>query len=314
LGFHRLDNACRGWYFADRQLDLSSTINASELRERTSQPNMSTLSADHVVADAVDAARTVFGDELEAAYTLGSLAHGGFAPLVSDVDVAIILAATGPETAERIADVQRRVIERASSPLAERLSVFWGDWQAVRTGEGSNDRLGPVDRLDLLESGHLLLGSDLREPSTRPSREDLVLMSADLMLRKFTEAYLEGLRDSRALIAGGPRAVTKAILFPVRFIYTLKTGRIGLNEEAARWYAAEGRPGGALALAALEWRADGLDDAEAVVHALDADLAALHSECLADYATDLDALGEASRAAALADRAASLHVAPLDAR
>ena len=49
-----------------------------------------------------------------------------------------------------------------------------------------------------------------------------------------------------------------AIRFPVRFIYTLRTGRIGLNEDSARWYAAEGLPGSALALKALEWLANTL--------------------------------------------------------
>ena len=91
----------------------------------------------------------------------------------------------------------------------------------------------------------------------RPSPEDLILMSADLILTKFTEGYLERLRDTEALVTGGPRAVTKAILFPVRFMYTLRTGRIGLNDGSARWYADEGLPGATLALKALEWRNEG---------------------------------------------------------
>lgn len=98
---------------------------------------MSTVTADQVVADAVDAARAIFGSEIEAIYTLGSLAHGGFAPLVSDIDVALVVRDTGADTAARIAAVQELVVERASSPLSDRLSIFWGDWQAVRTGRAS---------------------------------------------------------------------------------------------------------------------------------------------------------------------------------
>jgi hypothetical protein len=275
---------------------------------------MSTATADQVVADTVEAARAVFGAEIEAVYALGSLAHGGFAPLVSDVDVAIVLGSTGPDTADRIAIVQRLVVERASGPLAQRLSVFWADWHAVRTGAGDHYRLGPVDRLDLLDSGRLLLGADLRGPSVRPSHEDLVLMSADLILSKFTERYLEQLRDTEDLVAAGPRAVTKAVLFPVRFMYTLRTGRIGLNDGSASWYAAEGLPGGALARNALEWRNDGIGDVEEAVQMIDADLATLHAECLAEYATALDRLGEASRAAALMERAACVHLPTPDAR
>jgi predicted nucleotidyltransferase len=275
---------------------------------------MSTATADRVVADTVEAAEAIFGAEIEALYTLGSLAHGGFAPLVSDVDVAIVLGSTGPDTADRIATVQRSVVERASSPLAERLSVFWADWRAVRTGEGDHFRLGPVDRLDLLDSGCLLLGCDRREPSVRPSREDLVLMSAELILTKFTDGYFEQLRDTEELVAGGPRAVTKAILFPVRFMYTLRTGRIGLNDGSARWYAAEGLPGSALALMALEWRNDGIGDLELAAQQVDADLGTLHAECLAEYAKDLDGRGEASRAAVLAERAEFVHLVTQDAR
>jgi hypothetical protein len=191
--------------------------------------------------------------------------------------------------------------------------VFWADWHAVRTGEGEHFRLGPVDRLDLLDSGSLLLGSDRRGPSVRPSKEALVLMSAELILNKFTEGYLEQLRGTEALIAGGPRSVTKAILFPVRFMYTLRTGRIGLNEGSARWYAAEGLPGSALALKALEWREDGIGDFELAVQLVEADLVSLHAECLAEYAKHLDGLGEAPRAAALAERAGCVQLVTQDA-
>jgi len=267
---------------------------------------MSTAIAEQVIADTLQAAQAVLGSEIEAIFVLGSLAHGGFAPLVSDVDVAIIVGATASDTAAQMARVQSLVVEKGSSPLSERLSVFWADWRTVRTGEGAHSRLGPVDRLDLLDSGRLLLGSDQREPSVRPSHQQLVEMSADHILDKFTYAYLDGLRDTRALLAGGPRAVTKAILFPVRFIYTLRTGRIGLNEDSANWYAAEGLPSSALALRALQWRNDGIADAHAASRMLAAELDGIHGACFAGYAKELEVLGDVSRASALAKRAASI--------
>jgi hypothetical protein len=275
---------------------------------------VSTDSADQIVADTVAAAQAVLGTEIEAIFTLGSLAHGGFAPLVSDVDVAIILASTHAHTADRIARVQRRVEQQASNPLAERLSVFWADWPAVRTGEGEHDRLGPIDRLDLLDSGRLLLGADRREPSVRPSHRELVVMSADHILSRFTDAHLDGLRDTPALLAGGPRTVTKAVLFPVRFMYTLRTGQIGLNDASARWYAGEGLPGSGLALSALDWRHGGIGDIELARQLLDADLTTLHAECFDAYARELADLGEPRRAEALAQRAACAHIATPDAR
>jgi hypothetical protein len=291
-------------YALDATLPIGNlSCQPTEPSERITQPGMSTATADQVVADTVEAAEAVFGAEIEAVYILGSLAHGGFAPLVSDVDVAIVLASTGPDTAGRIDTVRNWVVEKAAHPLSARLSLFWADWRAVRTGEGDHFRLGPVDRLDLLDSGRLLIGSDLRGPGVRPSSKDLVLMSADFILAKFTEAYFEQLRDTKALVAGGPRAVTKAILFPVRFMYTLKTGRAGLNHGSAHWYAAEGLPGGGLAVTALEWRNEGIADHELAVQLVEADLATVHAVCLTEYATELNRLGEAGRADALAERA-----------
>jgi hypothetical protein len=275
---------------------------------------MTTVTAEQVVADTVEATQAVFGAEVEAIYTLGSLAHGGFAPLVSDIDVAIVLSETGTDTASRISAVQNLVVNKASNPLSDRLSIFWGDWRAVRTGEGEHFRLGPVDRLDLLDCGHLLQGEDLRQPSARPSPEDLILMSADLMLSKFTTSYLDELSDSAALVASGPRALTKAVLFPVRFMYTLGTGGIGLNDGSARWYADEELPGASLALKALDWRSEGIDDEDIAVQMLDAELAMLHAECLSEYAKHLEGLGETKRAAALAGRAGHVQVAIPDGR
>jgi len=263
---------------------------------------MSISAAEQVVADTVQAASAVLDSEIEAIFTLGSLAHGGFAPLVSDVDVAIILGSTTRDTAGQMARVQNLVVDKASTPLSERLSVFWADWHAVRTGEGENNRLGPIDRLDLLDSGRLLLGSDLREPGVRPSRQELLVTSADHILTKFTDDYLERLRDTHALLAGGPRAVTKAILFPVRFTYTLRTGRIGFNDDSARWYAAEGLPGTELALKALEWRRDGITDSDLAHRMLDADLAAIHAVCFDEYAKELDGLGARHQQSPVAER------------
>jgi hypothetical protein len=273
---------------------------------------MTTVTADQVVAETVEAARAVFGSEIEAIYTLGSLAHGGFAPLVSDIDVAIVLPETDAKTAARIAALKELVVERASSSLSDRLSLFWGDWRAVRTGEGEHLRLGPVDRLDLLECGQLVLGADLREPSVRPTGDELILMCADFMLSKFTPSYLDDLADSESVIAGGPRTATKASLFPVRFMYTLRNGRVGLNEDSAHWYADEGLPGATLALKALDWRSTGIADKDNAATLLDAELAILHSECLTEYSRHLEELGETERAAALAERAGQVQVAVPD--
>ena len=124
-----------------------------------------------VLAQAVDAYRDALSSRLIAAYALGSLAHGGFSPLVSDVDLGLIL-----QDPLRMKDrlTIRAVGEdvRAGGPaLHQRLSVFWGT-PATLQGRARGGRFPPLDRLDLLEHGRLLAGRDRpncswRAPSSR---------------------------------------------------------------------------------------------------------------------------------------------------
>jgi predicted nucleotidyltransferase len=79
-----------------------------------------------VLAETAEAYRVAIGDRLLAAYALGSLAHGGFSELVSDIDLGLIvsdpLRPGDDETIEAIA----RTEKRKRSGLHERLSAFWG--------------------------------------------------------------------------------------------------------------------------------------------------------------------------------------------
>jgi len=45
-----------------------------------------------ILAEAVEVYREALGGRLVSAYALGSLAHGGFSPLVSDIDLGPVLA------------------------------------------------------------------------------------------------------------------------------------------------------------------------------------------------------------------------------
>jgi hypothetical protein len=126
-----------------------------------------------VLLEAVAAYRAALGDRLLAAYALGSLAHGGFSELVSDIDVGLILSdppqARDPEAIQQVAESERR----KGSPLHERLSVFWGT-PATLAGDQEGGRFPPLDRLDLLENGRLLAGND----DARPSSGDRAQMSS----------------------------------------------------------------------------------------------------------------------------------------
>jgi hypothetical protein len=110
---------------------------------------------ERVLAEAAEAYRVALGDRLLAAYALGSLAHGGFSELVSDVDLGLIvsdpLRAGDDETIEAIAETEKR----KRSPLHERLSVFWGTPTTLR-GEQKGGRFPALDRLDLIENAEKL--------------------------------------------------------------------------------------------------------------------------------------------------------------
>src|SRR5580693_9117985 len=113
-----------------------------------------------VLAQALAAFQMAFGPRLIAGYALGSLAHGGFSPLVSDVDLGLVMR--DPVRAKDRVTIRgvARSVRAGGSVLDERLSVFWGT-PATLQGQRRGGRFPPLDRLDLLDYGRLLAGQDL---------------------------------------------------------------------------------------------------------------------------------------------------------
>lgn len=240
---------------------------------------------DRILGTATAAAREVLGARLSAAFALGSLAHGGFAPIASDIDIALILDDLPADIASQIAEVRRITIERADGPLgplAERLSVFWTDWDGVRRGASERSRLDHVDRLDLLEDGRLLYGTDKRASAVRPDKATVLVATARFAIATFDDAYLASLHRPQELVAAGPRTASKAALFPIRLLYTVEVGRVGQNDAAASWYEQHGRHPD-LARAAIGWRQAGIADQAAAVTVLEAHLIGVYDELLTSY-------------------------------
>lgn len=235
-----------------------------------------------MLREAVRWARLLFGTGFEAAYALGSLAHGGYAPGVSDVDLALVVRSAGPLTRGRVRAVRALTRLRCGPEPARRLSVFWGRWRDVHHGAAGRVRLPAIDRLDLLEHGQLLAGSDRRAGADLPTHEELVLDGARFALGWYDETRLAALRDPAGLAAQDDRTVTKTVLFPVRFLATLHTGRAGSNADAVRWYLEEHRgPASPLVAAAARWRDSGVPPEAATL--LAEHLATLHREWAADH-------------------------------
>lgn len=180
----------------------------------------------------------VFAERLVAAYLLGSLAHGGYAPAVSDIDLALVITDTREGdrgTIETTGDTLRR-----HSLLHRKVSVFWGSLPALRHGQ-NDGRFPAIDRLELADGGLPLLGGDIARQVARPTAEELLLESARFAIDVLaTDEVNTEFHHPRRLLED-PVWFTKAVLFPVRFSYTntKTTGRAATNDEAIAWYLAQ---------------------------------------------------------------------------
>lgn len=269
-----------------------------------------------VVAETVEACRTMFGRRLLSVYAIGSLAHGGFSALVSDIDVGVGLADPLHVTDEdQIQSVVNRVRSGASE-LHQRLSVFWGTPATLR-GELVGGRFPPLDRLDLLEHGRLVFGDDLRGDMTAPSDTELLVVGAEFALdflagvRDETrdasaglgsmahadETAIEEIRQPAYLFARGPRRLTKIVLFPVRFLFTAATGKVGTNTVAVEHYLAHpSAPAKALVAAALSWRYAPPAGPQQALPLLDRELLALYVGYIDDHVQRLTNIGRSDLA------------------
>jgi len=258
-----------------------------------------------VLARAVSAYRAALGERLIAGYALGSLAHGGFSPLVSDVDLGLILQ--DPLTVKDRVAIHKvaRSVRTGGSALDDRLSVFWGTPSTLR-GQARGGRFPPLDRLDLLDHGRLLIGEDARPGVARPEQTELLVAAAEFALgylggarklpgrlrewgplRRPEGDALNEIRAPARLVSRGPRRLTKVVLFPVRFLFTAETGRVGINAVAVEHYQAKGNvPAATLVTAALGWRLEppAGDEATAL---LDRELIPLYVHYIDDHVARL---------------------------
>jgi hypothetical protein len=277
------------------------------------------VGGERVLAEAVHAYRVALGDRLLAAYALGSLAHGGFSELVSDIDLGLIvsdpLLPDDGAMIQVVADTERS----KGSALHQRLSVFWGTPSTLR-GEQDAGRFPALDRLDLIENGRLLAGTDdARSRLPRPGASELLVTGAEFALdylagvrrpgglpaqgltspRPAREDAIEEIRSPDLLIAHGVRRLTKLVLFPVRFLYTAATGQVGTNERSvARYLDDDKAPSTTLVAAALALRTVAPADEAAAAVLLCEQMVPLYLHYIADHITRLDSLGEIGLASA----------------
>lgn len=253
-----------------------------------------------ILSDALEFAKQRWQRRLIAAYALGSLAHGGFSA-ASDIDIGFVLdgplvGADSDGMAELVA-----AIRASKRPFSDRLSVFWGSLASL-SGVATGGRFPPLDRLDLIQYGRLIAGTDVRDSLSRPTQKELVLAGAEFALwRLCTDEIIAQLKNPEALARLDLKSLTKLILFPVRFMYTAQTGEVGRNEAAVEHFSVNipGAPS-ELARLALDWRnaADWRGDAR-VVQAIAAGVMPIYLAFLSDHEARVRQFGRPDLAEAI---------------
>jgi len=256
--------------------------------------------AENLLVAVVEGARHALGQRLTAAYALGSLAHGGFSAHVSDIDVGLVLGdPLDGKDAEAVAGLISS-IAASKKPFADRLSVFWGSIGTL-SSVSSGGRFPAFDRLDLKQFGRVLAGRDVRGELPSPTQKELVLAGAEFALcRLATDEVTAKVKNPKALAGSDPRTLTKLVLYPVRFLFTARTGEVGRNEAAVDHFVSHAKgPASNLARMAIEWRNvpphSGDTDA---VEAMTRGLMPLYQEFLLDYEHRLRGFGRADLAEA----------------
>ena len=176
------------------------------------------------VARVAEHFRSELGPSLVEVYKLGSLAHGGFSVIYSDIDVGLLLNCEEPpsEIAALVTDAKALQPE-----LGNKLSVFWGN-PAFSWG-----RLPIIDRLDLLDHGVPIMG-DHKADFPRPTRVE-VHQALRESIEKSWQPRIPELQALTRLEAKDRKPYVRAILYAARLIFTWDKLAVDSNDCAVEY-------------------------------------------------------------------------------
>ncbi len=168
--------------------------------------------------------KSKLGSSLVEAYKLGSLAHGGFSEIYSDIDVGLLLNCAEPpnEMADLIASAKS-----LDTDYGKKLSVFWGNPQFTW------GRLPVIDRIDLLDHGVPLLRG-VKPIFRRPSKEEI----HEEQLQSIERSWKSRLPELSRLTSLEPKdrkPYIRAILYAARLIYTWDNLAVDSNDRAVEY-------------------------------------------------------------------------------
>ena len=175
---------------------------------------------------------TNLGPSVVDVYRLGSLAHGGFSSVYSDIDVGVLLDCAEPPVKMTEAIAASKYLD---SRYGTKLSVFWGN------PDFAWGRLPVIDRLDLLDHGVPLL-HDHKPEFNRPAAAEI----RQALLDSFERSYKSRLPELLSLGRLEPhnrKPYIRTVLYPARFIYTWDRLAVDSNDRAVN-YLQQIRPAG----------------------------------------------------------------------
>lgn len=154
-------------------------------------------------------------------YKLGSLAHGGYSEIYSDIDVGLLLNCEHPPESMDQWIAEAKELDPVSG---KKLSVFWGN-PVFQWG-----RLPVLDRLDLLDHGAPLLEGILAE-FPRPSRAEIHQALRD-SIEKSWRPRIAALRELPRLEPKDRKPYVRCILYPARLIFSWDRLEVDSNDRA----------------------------------------------------------------------------------
>jgi hypothetical protein len=157
-------------------------------------------------------------------YKLGSLAHGGFSAVYSDIDVGLLLNCSEPPAvmAEAIGEAKD-----LDARYGKKLSVFWGN------PDYTWGRLPVIDRLDMLDHALPLLHGH-RPDFRRPAAAEVHRALRESFERSYRPRLPE-LGSLRQLPAHQRKPYIRAVLYPARLIYTWDNLTVDSNDRAVEY-------------------------------------------------------------------------------
>ena len=165
--------------------------------------------------------QAALGSELLGIYLIGSLAHGGFSPRYSDIDMAVV---TEAGLSPQALDLMRSQMAAVSAEWAARLSIFWSD---RHFGIG---RFPPLDRIDYIDHAVVLMERERVQP-VRPRLEEIRDYLGGPPFANWTE-QARRFASAEALDPQDRKTYLRTLLYPGRFCYSWMTGCMGSNDEA----------------------------------------------------------------------------------